>query len=57
MVARPASPAATRNLLEAAGWLLLFTGLGGLALLVPRVVFVPGSGQFILAVGAISAWR
>ncbi|HEX5055769.1 MAG TPA: glycosyltransferase family 2 protein [Gammaproteobacteria bacterium] len=52
-----ASRTATHGLLEAAGWALLFAGLGGLALLVPRVVFVPGSGQFILAVGAISVWR
>lgn len=51
------APALTGRLLEASIWLLLFAGLGGLALLVPRVVFVPGSGQFIFAVGAISIWR
>jgi glycosyltransferase Alg8 len=45
------------GLLEAAAWLLLFSILGALAVLVPRVVFVPGSGQFILTVGLISAWR
>jgi mannuronan synthase len=42
---------------EASAWLLLFAVLGALALLVPRVVFVPGSGQFILVVGTISIWR
>jgi mannuronan synthase len=50
-------PASGGKLLELSGWLLLFAGLGGLALLLPRVVFVPGSAQFILLVGAISIWR
>ncbi len=46
-----------RGLLEVSAWLLLFACIGALALLMPRVVFVPGSGQFILTVGLISAWR
>ena len=39
------------------GWLLYFTALGGLALLVPPDIFLPESQKFIFIVGTIGIWR
>lgn len=41
----------------AAGWLLFLSFLGGLALLVPEEIFVPGSEKFIFLIGLVGAWR
>lgn len=42
---------------KTAGWLLYLTSLGGLALLLPSDLFVPGSENFLLLIGAIGLWR
>lgn len=39
------------------GWLLFASGLGFLATLAPRLVFLDGSTKFLLLLGLISAWR
>ena len=42
---------------EAAGWLAFISALMLLALAVPAARFDPGSGQFLLFIGAIGIWR
>ena len=42
---------------EAAGWLAFLSALMLLALAVPAARFDPGSGQFLLFIGAIGIWR
>ena len=46
-----------RLLREAAGWVLFIGALMLLALAVPAARFDPGSGQFLLFIGAIGIWR
>jgi mannuronan synthase len=41
----------------AAGWLLLLATIMGLALLLPTFVLLPGKPHFLLAIGAVGAWR
>jgi len=42
---------------EAMGWLLVFSTLVGLSLLVPHTTFTPGHKHYLLAIGVIGIWR
>ena len=45
------------SLNEAAGWLFYLTGLGLLALALPKSVFDPDSKHFLLLIGLVGIWR